>query len=297
MEIKGLRLCSLAHVLNSSSDWYTELLSLAAFCCYCLVFPFFNLPFPYVRHFFFFYLRVCSDMFVHTLPWSLSVAAIIRSWVSTPTSISSYSSSTVSYSSTPIVAIRRRCLTQPITLHKSSLTQWLSTASRPSGNVPYLLWIMLIIHRDIHHAFWSISIRNQCVLKLHLTSWSLLRQLTDHQRHNRSVGRGEERRKHTMHRLPQQLQLGFEIPHYLVTSFLCCTELQILCTQMHTHTLLQVHTRCLHTLAPYASIVVYPKRSLQRFVGGRVCVSLEVYQRQKETPKFYFLSLFIVQTL
>lgn len=159
-------------------------------------------------------------------------------------------------------SLRRCCLNQPITLHESGLTRWLSAADSTSGSVQYMPTIKLIMHRDED----CISTRKGCMLKLNLTSKERAEGVSETWR---SVGSREEARKHTMNRLPQQLQLSFEIPHHLVTSFLCCTALQIPCTRVHTCKCTHP-THCVRTLAAYARVFVYPKRSLWRLVGAGI---------------------------
>lgn len=44
------------------------------------------------------------------------------------------------FCSTPFVAIRRRCLPQPIALHETCLTRWISTARRLFGNLRHICY-------------------------------------------------------------------------------------------------------------------------------------------------------------
>lgn len=72
------------------------------------------------------------------------------------------------------------------------------------------------VDHTLNHAHYAVFINNLCGLKLILTSrtLNLSGELKEYLRHDREECRlrGEEKRKHTMHRLPQQLQPSFEIP-------------------------------------------------------------------------------------
>lgn len=71
-----------------------------------------------------------------------------------------------------------------------------------------------------------------------------------------------------MLRLPQQLQLSFEIPHHLVTSFLCCTALQIPRTRVHTCKCAHP-AHCVRTLVAYARGLCLSKKVTLEDCGGR----------------------------
>lgn len=128
---------------------------------------------------------------------------------------------------------------------------------------------------------------------LNMTSQSLglSRELKQYQkRHNRKKHRlrGGEKKAYNA-QASSTAAAQFWNPHHLVTSFLCCTELQILCAHMHTHT--QTHTcaythiaHCVHLLIAYARVFVYPKRSHRRFVGAGYLCRLK-FARDRKTER------------
>lgn len=116
----------------------------------------------------------------------------------------------------------------------------------------------------------------------------LLKPWCEYQRHNRKEcrQRGGERKTYNV-QASSTAAAQFWNPHHLVTSFLCCTELQIQCAQIHSHTRLQVHTRAaqfVHTLVAYARVSVYPKRSHKRFVGEGFLGRLR-FTRERDTQQ------------
>lgn len=157
--------------------------------------------------------------------------------------------------------------------------------------VPYLLFIKLITHRCISHAYCCVSMDNQCVPKWNVTSQNLglSRELKQYQkRHNRNEQRQRGGEKKTYNAQASSTAAAqFWNPHHLVTSFLCCTELQILSAQKHTHTCAHTHTHCTlcaHTCSIRQGLCL-SKKVTQEICGGRVCVLLEVCQRPTERER------------
>lgn len=123
-----------------NSDWYTQQLALNA-SCYLFFFSFF-LSFT---DFSLFLAAVFLFSVALTCPYTLY-----------PLEFVSYSrwkvldfhsrlnlllfSGALFFCSTPFVAIRRRCLPQPIALHETCLTRWISTARRLFGNLRHICY-------------------------------------------------------------------------------------------------------------------------------------------------------------
>lgn len=160
VEIKGLSLCCLAHEFNSSSANQTGTQS----CCPWLHSShFLFLSFKLSSFFYSFFklslsLSCCCLFFLRvvvalTCPCTLHSLEFVSCSLQKELSFHSHlnlllSSGTLSDCSTPCVAIRRRCLTQPITLHKACLTRWISTASRPFGIMCHICYLWSWLYTD-----------------------------------------------------------------------------------------------------------------------------------------------------
>lgn len=115
--------------------------------------------------------------------------------------------------------------------------------------MPYLLFIKLITHRCISHAYYCVSMDNHCRLELNMPSRSLglNRELKQYQkRQNRKKAQAEGRRKENI-----QCTDFLNSCSPVLKSPSSCDFLPLLhraansvCTNAHTYTHLHVHTHC-----------------------------------------------------
>lgn len=177
-------------------------------------------------------------------------------------------------------SLRRCCLNQPITLHESHLTRWLSAADSTSGSTQYLPPIKLIMHRDGD----CISTRNGCMLKLNQTAKERAEGVSETWQERRQQGGGKK---------TYNAQASSTAAAQFWNPPSSCDFLPLLhsaAETMHMRTHLQAHTPgtlCARTCSIRQGLCVSKKVTLEA-CGGRDRAS------QKGMAEFSSLSLFVV---